>query len=84
MRFVFIVGRASLPLIYSVFAIGRSEVNRHGQRNPTINCNFTLLFYFAIQGGQYVITLMDTHAAPVALIFICFVEAIGVSWFYGR
>lgn len=34
-------------------------------------------------GGQYVITLMDTHAAPVALIFICFVEAIAVNWFYG-
>ncbi|KAL4224062.1 hypothetical protein ACF0H5_017519 [Mactra antiquata] len=34
-------------------------------------------------GGQYVITLLDTHAAPVALIFICFVEAIAVNWFYG-
>nr|WLN44341.1 NTT9 [Sinonovacula rivularis] len=34
-------------------------------------------------GGQYVITLMDTHAAPVALIFICFIEAIAVNWFYG-
>lgn len=30
------------------------------------------------------ITLMDTHAAPVALIFICFIEAIAVSWFYGK
>lgn len=34
-------------------------------------------------GGQYVITLLDTHAAPVALIFICFIEAIAVNWFYG-
>lgn len=34
-------------------------------------------------GGQYVITLLDTHAAPVALIFICLIEAIAVNWFYG-
>ncbi|XP_060600072.1 sodium-dependent serotonin transporter-like, partial [Ruditapes philippinarum] len=34
-------------------------------------------------GGQYIITLMDTHAAPVALIAICFIEAISVNWFYG-
>ncbi|WAR03537.1 SC6A4-like protein [Mya arenaria] len=34
-------------------------------------------------GGQYLITLLDTHAAPVALIGICLVEAVAVSWFYG-
>ncbi|KAH3884493.1 sodium-dependent serotonin transporter-like [Dreissena polymorpha] len=34
-------------------------------------------------GGQYVITLMDTHAAPVALFGVCLVEAISVSWIYG-
>ena len=34
-------------------------------------------------GGQYVVTLLDRHAAPISLIFICFCEAIAVSWFYG-
>lgn len=34
-------------------------------------------------GGQFVVVLFDTHAAPVALIFICFVETAAVSWFYG-
>ncbi|XP_069136262.1 sodium-dependent serotonin transporter-like [Argopecten irradians] len=34
-------------------------------------------------GGQFVINLLDRHAAPISLIFICFCEAIAVSWFYG-
>ncbi|KAL3856701.1 hypothetical protein ACJMK2_011425 [Sinanodonta woodiana] len=34
-------------------------------------------------GGQYLIALFDTHAAPVPLLFICFIEVIAVSWFYG-
>lgn len=34
-------------------------------------------------GGTYYIYLMDTHAAPISLIFICFTEVIAVNWFYG-
>ncbi|KAK7479954.1 hypothetical protein BaRGS_00028781, partial [Batillaria attramentaria] len=34
-------------------------------------------------GGTYFIYLMDTHAAPISLLFICFVEVIAVNWFYG-
>lgn len=34
-------------------------------------------------GGQYVINLLDNHAAPISLLFICFIEAIAVNWFYG-
>ncbi|XP_021340900.1 sodium-dependent serotonin transporter-like [Mizuhopecten yessoensis] len=34
-------------------------------------------------GGTFVINLLDRHAAPISLIFICFCEAIAVSWFYG-
>ena len=30
------------------------------------------------------VTLLDRHAAPISLIFICFCEAIAVSWFYGE
>ncbi|XP_076452888.1 sodium-dependent serotonin transporter-like [Babylonia areolata] len=35
------------------------------------------------QGGNYFIYLMDTHAAPISLLFICFTEVIAVNWFYG-
>jgi len=45
---------------------------------------YMISYTITLQGGQYVITLLDTHAAPVALIFICFVEAVAVSWFYGK
>ncbi|KAL8591588.1 hypothetical protein ACOMHN_055555 [Nucella lapillus] len=34
-------------------------------------------------GGNYFIYLMDKHAAPISLIFICFMEVIAVNWFYG-
>lgn len=34
-------------------------------------------------GGQYVVTLIDTHGAPISILFICFLEAIAVNWFYG-
>lgn len=34
-------------------------------------------------GGQYVINLLDNHAAPISLLFICFIETIAVNWFYG-
>ncbi|KAK3591522.1 hypothetical protein CHS0354_031630 [Potamilus streckersoni] len=34
-------------------------------------------------GGQFLVTLLDTHAAQVPLIFICLIEVIAVSWFYG-
>ena len=28
--------------------------------------------------------LMDNHAAPISLIFICLMEVVAVSWFYGQ
>ncbi|XP_052072585.1 sodium-dependent serotonin transporter-like [Mytilus californianus] len=34
-------------------------------------------------GGQYIVSLIDRHAAPIPLICICFCEAIAVNWFYG-
>ncbi|XP_061101088.1 sodium-dependent noradrenaline transporter-like [Conger conger] len=44
-------------------------------------------FLFALicitNGGIYVLTLLDTHAAGTAILFGVLVEAVGVSWFYG-
>ncbi|KAK3084720.1 hypothetical protein FSP39_017995 [Pinctada imbricata] len=34
-------------------------------------------------GGEYVLALLDRHAAPISLVFICFVESVAVNWFYG-
>lgn len=34
-------------------------------------------------GGNYVVYMLDTHAAPISILFICFLEAIAVNWFYG-
>jgi solute carrier family 6 serotonin transporter-like protein 4 len=34
-------------------------------------------------GGQYVLNLLDSHGAPISILFICFLEAIAVNWFYG-
>lgn len=36
------------------------------------------------QGGIYVLTLLDTFAAGTSILFAVLMEAIGVSWFYGR
>ncbi|KAK2165132.1 hypothetical protein LSH36_54g02004, partial [Paralvinella palmiformis] len=47
----------------------------------------TVLFLCALPtcayGGNYVLALLDAHGAPSAILFICFVEAIAVNWFYG-
>jgi len=44
---------------------------------------FSPSLYDVIQGGQYVLTLLDKHGAPISILLICFLECIAVSWFYG-
>ncbi|KAJ8313056.1 hypothetical protein KUTeg_010429, partial [Tegillarca granosa] len=34
-------------------------------------------------GGIYVVQLLDSYGAPIAIIFVVFLEAVGVSWIYG-
>ena len=43
-----------------------------------------VLLDVCFQGGTYVVYLMDNHAAPISLIFICLMEVVAVSWFYGQ
>ena len=37
-----------------------------------------------MQGGIYVLTLLDSYAAGTSILFGVLIEAIGVSWFYGE
>lgn len=41
-------------------------------------------FNSPLQGGIYVLTLLDTFAAGTSILFAVLMEAIGVSWFYGK
>lgn len=52
---------------------------------------YKLMLYFlslcvslSLQGGIYVLTLLDKYAAGTSILFGVLVEAIGVSWFYGE
>lgn len=40
-------------------------------------------FSFVLQGGNYVVNLLDSHGAPISILLICFLEAVAVSWCYG-
>uniref|UniRef100_H2TS03 Transporter n=1 Tax=Takifugu rubripes TaxID=31033 RepID=H2TS03_TAKRU len=39
--------------------------------------------FLPLQGGIYVLTLLDKYAAGTSILFGVLIEAIGVSWFYG-
>lgn len=42
------------------------------------------LILLILQGGIYVLTLLDKYAAGTSILFGVLIEAIGVSWFYGK
>ncbi|XP_076452315.1 sodium-dependent serotonin transporter-like [Babylonia areolata] len=37
----------------------------------------------ATYGGIYVVQLFDTYAAPISILLVVFLEAVGVNWIYG-
>lgn len=36
-----------------------------------------------MEGGQYVLNLMDTYGGGISVVFLAVSEVIGVSWVYG-
>ena len=42
-----------------------------------------MLFLSALQGGVYVLQIMDWYLAAIAVVVIPMLEMIGLSWFYG-
>lgn len=46
--------------------------------------NLSLVSFSSLQGGIYVLTLLDKYAAGTSILFGVLIEAIGVSWFYGK
>ncbi|OTF75137.1 hypothetical protein BLA29_013601 [Euroglyphus maynei] len=35
-------------------------------------------------GGNYLITLLDTHGTALSVLFVVFIETIAICWFYGK
>ncbi|CAI9724105.1 sodium-dependent serotonin transporter-like [Octopus vulgaris] len=62
-----------------------SLIRRH--REVFVAILLSALFLLALPtttyGGQYVVTLLDSHAGSFSLLFICFAELIAVQWCYG-
>lgn len=43
-----------------------------------------MMYVSILQGGIHVVQLLDSYVAPIALIFVVFLEALSVSWLYGN
>lgn len=43
-----------------------------------------MMYFSLLQGGIHVVQLLDSYVAPIALIFVVFLEALSVSWLYGN
>lgn len=38
---------------------------------------------FISQGGEYLVNLLNIYGPGISILFVVFVEAVGVCWFYG-
>jgi SNF family Na+-dependent transporter len=36
-----------------------------------------------LQGGEYLVNLLNIYGPGISILFVVFVEAVGVCWFYG-
>lgn len=39
--------------------------------------------YFSLQGGVYLVNLLNVYGPGLSILFVVFVESAGVFWFYG-
>lgn len=44
---------------------------------------FSVLFLLSFQGGVYLVNFLNVYGPGLAILFVVFVEAAGVFWFYG-
>ncbi|GAB1609490.1 sodium-dependent serotonin transporter-like [Argonauta hians] len=74
-----------LESIVTGFADELSFVRRH--REAFVAILVTSLFLLSLPtttyGGQYVVTLLDSHVGAYSLLFICFAELVAIQWCYG-
>ncbi|CAH1801941.1 unnamed protein product [Owenia fusiformis] len=59
-----------------------------GRRREMFVAGYIILIFFCAlptctYGGNYVLTLLDQHGAPISILLIACLEAIAVNWFYG-
>lgn len=40
--------------------------------------------FSSLQGGNYVLTLMDVYGGGLAVLFIAIAECMGLIWVYGK
>lgn len=64
-------------LLIDCFLILRDEDTQ------TLTHSLPSVSFSSLQGGIYVLTLLDKYAAGTSILFGVLIEAIGVSWFYG-
>ena len=41
-------------------------------------------FFYCLQAGDYIVTLMDSYGADFSVLFVAVCECIAVMWVYGK
>jgi solute carrier family 6 serotonin transporter-like protein 4 len=49
----------------------------------SFNLEYNLILFPLAQGGMYLVDLLNVYGPGIAILFLVFVEAMGVSWCYG-
>ncbi len=49
----------------------------------SFHLEYNLILFLLAQGGMYFVDLLNVFGPGIAILFLVFVEAMGVSWCYG-
>lgn len=55
----------------------------YGIDNISSLLRFSVSLYISYQGGVYLVNFLNVYGPGLAILFVVFVEAAGVFWFYG-